>query len=322
MAKNKVSEWSATPANNTDIGGIDIAEGCAPSGINNAIRELMAQVKDMQAGTDSDNFTVGGNLTVNGTTTLTGKTTTDVVGDVYASNGTSKILDNGTDGTNATFTGSVTGNVTGNVTGTATTATNIAGGGAGRVPYNTASGTTSFTSAGTSGQYLKSNGTSAPTWADPSTLTEATAQSPTGTNVVNFTGIPSWVKRITVSLYRVSGNAGGFIYIQVGTGGTYETTGYFTYNSNLTSSGTSLASNTEAICLISTSDASSVVSGLFTLTKVGGNNWVGTGSIMRSGDSTSSYTQGSISLGGALDSLRLLRASGNYDSGTINIMYE
>jgi hypothetical protein len=72
MAKNKISEWSATAANNTDIGGIDIAEGCAPSGINNAIRELMAQVKDQQTGTDADNFTVGGNLSVTGTTTLTG----------------------------------------------------------------------------------------------------------------------------------------------------------------------------------------------------------------------------------------------------------
>lgn len=66
MAKNKVSEWSATPANNTDIGGINIAEGCAPSGINNAIREMMAQVKDMQAGTDSDGFTVGGAFTCSG----------------------------------------------------------------------------------------------------------------------------------------------------------------------------------------------------------------------------------------------------------------
>ena len=52
MAKNKISEWSSTPANNTDVGGIDIAEGCAPSGINNALREMMAQVKDMQAGLD------------------------------------------------------------------------------------------------------------------------------------------------------------------------------------------------------------------------------------------------------------------------------
>jgi len=69
MAKNKVSEYSATAANNTDIGGINIAEGCAPSGINNAIRELMAQLKDMQSGTDGDNFTVGGDLTVTGTAT-------------------------------------------------------------------------------------------------------------------------------------------------------------------------------------------------------------------------------------------------------------
>jgi hypothetical protein len=75
MAKNKISEWSATAANNTDIGGIDIAEGCAPSGINNAIRELMAQVKDQQTGTDADNFTVGGNLSVTGTTTATGNLT-------------------------------------------------------------------------------------------------------------------------------------------------------------------------------------------------------------------------------------------------------
>jgi hypothetical protein len=69
MPKNKVSEWSSTPSNNTDIGNINIAEGCAPSGINNAIRELMAQVKDMQSGTDADNFAVGGNLTVTGTAT-------------------------------------------------------------------------------------------------------------------------------------------------------------------------------------------------------------------------------------------------------------
>ena len=77
MPKNKVSEWSATASNNTDIGGINIAEGCAPSGINNAIRELMAQVKDMQSGTDADNFTVGGNLTVTGTATGATPTVSD-----------------------------------------------------------------------------------------------------------------------------------------------------------------------------------------------------------------------------------------------------
>jgi hypothetical protein len=53
MAKTKISEYSATPANNTDINNIDIAEGCSPSGINNAIRELMADLKDWQAGSES-----------------------------------------------------------------------------------------------------------------------------------------------------------------------------------------------------------------------------------------------------------------------------
>lgn len=71
MAKTKISEFSATAANNTDIDGINIAEGCPPSSINNAIRELMAQLKDQQAGTAGDNFTVGGNLSVSGSVTLT-----------------------------------------------------------------------------------------------------------------------------------------------------------------------------------------------------------------------------------------------------------
>jgi len=56
MAKTKISEFSATPANNTDIDSINIAEGCAPSGINDAIRELMAQLKDFQTGAQGDSF--------------------------------------------------------------------------------------------------------------------------------------------------------------------------------------------------------------------------------------------------------------------------
>ena len=87
MAKNKISEWSPTPALNTDVGGIDIAEGCAPSGINNAIREVMAQVKDQQSGTDADNFTVGGNLvvtgTANGSTPLTSDNSTQLATTAY-----------------------------------------------------------------------------------------------------------------------------------------------------------------------------------------------------------------------------------------------
>lgn len=63
MAKTKISEFSSTPSDNTDIDSINIAEGCAPSGINNAIRELMAQLKDQQTGAAGDSFVVGGGFT-------------------------------------------------------------------------------------------------------------------------------------------------------------------------------------------------------------------------------------------------------------------
>ena len=45
MSKNAVTDWDSTAANNTDIGGINIAEGCLAAGINDAIRAVMAQIK-------------------------------------------------------------------------------------------------------------------------------------------------------------------------------------------------------------------------------------------------------------------------------------
>jgi hypothetical protein len=64
MARTKISEFSATPASNTDIDSIFIGEGMAPSNVNDAIRELMAQLKDFQVGSAGDPVTVGGVLTV------------------------------------------------------------------------------------------------------------------------------------------------------------------------------------------------------------------------------------------------------------------
>jgi len=75
---------------------------------------------------------------------------------------------------------------------TATTATNIAGGVASQIPYQSAAGTTSFIANGTSGQILKSNGTSVPTWVDQSTLAVGSATTATtatsATNATNVTG--------------------------------------------------------------------------------------------------------------------------------------
>jgi hypothetical protein len=75
MPKTKISEFDVDPSNNTDINSINIAEGCAPSGINNAIRQLMSDLKEQQTGASGDSFTVGGNLAVTGTSAFTGATT-------------------------------------------------------------------------------------------------------------------------------------------------------------------------------------------------------------------------------------------------------
>ena len=55
MAKTQISQYDAASANNTDVDNINIAEGCSPSNINNAIREVMAHLKDFQAGNVAGN---------------------------------------------------------------------------------------------------------------------------------------------------------------------------------------------------------------------------------------------------------------------------
>jgi hypothetical protein len=70
MTKAKISEYDAVAANNTDVNGVNIDEGCAPSGMNNMGREIMAALKRFETGADGDSLTVGGNLIVSGTSTL------------------------------------------------------------------------------------------------------------------------------------------------------------------------------------------------------------------------------------------------------------
>ena len=73
MAKTKISQYDSTASNNTDIDSINIDEGCAPSGINNAIRELMAHLKDFQAGLSGDTLPLASGGT--GATTASGART-------------------------------------------------------------------------------------------------------------------------------------------------------------------------------------------------------------------------------------------------------
>jgi hypothetical protein len=87
MAKTKISEFDLTPANNTDIDGINIAEGCAPSGINNAIRELMSQLKAQQDGSSGDPFTITGTLTASTVVASGGSINNTTIGASTASTG-------------------------------------------------------------------------------------------------------------------------------------------------------------------------------------------------------------------------------------------
>jgi hypothetical protein len=90
MAKTKISEFDVDPANNTDINSINIAEGCAPSGINNAIRQLMSDLKEFQTGAAGDGFTVAGAFAANG-----GATLGDASGDALTINSSAVSIPNG-----------------------------------------------------------------------------------------------------------------------------------------------------------------------------------------------------------------------------------
>jgi hypothetical protein len=87
MAKTKISEFDLIPANNTDIDSINIAEGCAPSGINNAIRELMSQLKAQQDGSSGDPFTITGTLTASTVVASGGSINNTTIGASTASTG-------------------------------------------------------------------------------------------------------------------------------------------------------------------------------------------------------------------------------------------
>lgn len=98
MPKTKISEFDVDPANNTDINSINIAEGCAPSGINNAIRQLMSDLKEFQTGAGGDPVTVGGAFAANG-----GATLGDASGDALTINSSAVSIPNGLNFDSNTF---------------------------------------------------------------------------------------------------------------------------------------------------------------------------------------------------------------------------
>jgi hypothetical protein len=214
MAKTKISEFSSTAADNTDITNINIAEGCSPANVNNAIRSLMSVLKNQQDGSSGDPFTVAGTLVASGqvvssgTLNVTGAFQLDATagasGQALVSAGGSNTPTWSTLGTMAAQSASAVAITGGTITGITDLAVADGGTGASTLSANAVllgNGTSALQTVApsTSGNVLTSNGT---TWtsATPAggigisqTWTNVTGSRSYGTTYTNSTGKPIYV---------------------------------------------------------------------------------------------------------------------------------
>ncbi len=211
MPKNKISEYSTTNSSNTDIESINIDEGCPPSSINNAIRELMVHLKEFQTGSSGDPLTVAGGMFISGggsANTLT------VTGILTASGGTILSSTNTLSGGNIlSGTNTISGSaiISGNINSSGTT--NTFSGGNIFSGTNTMSGSTVFSSGN-----LKLAGSSSGTATlnAPAAASTNTYTLPPDTSTLGYRNIPA-VGTKTTSYTLATTDVGE--YVQVGSGG-------------------------------------------------------------------------------------------------------
>lgn len=144
-----------------------------------------------------------------------------------------------------------------------------------------------------------------------------TAKTLSGTST-EFTGIPSWVKRITIMISGLSTSGSSFYMLQLGST-TYTVTGYA---SVATSSGGN-GNETTGFILTNGVAAGDSFSGAVQLLNLSGNIWVESGACSNAGGSVRS-SAGNVTIGGVLDRIRITTVNGTdtFDAGTINILYE
>ena len=185
-----------------------------------------------------------------------------------------------------------------------------------------AQGGTGLTSPGTSGNALVSDGTN---WkSGKQTITSGTAVSASGTSV-DFTSIPSWVKRITVMFSGVSTSGTSLIQLQIGSG-SVTTTGYNSAAGYGVSATQYVSSTTGfAIDVSGGATAAALRYGTYVITLLGSNTWSGVGGTYSTAAATNTSGSGcSSALSGTLDRIRITTVNGTdtFDAGTINILYE
>lgn len=160
-------------------------------------------------------------------------------------------------------------------------------------------------------------------------LTSGTAVASTSGTSIDFTGIPSWVKRITVMFNGVSTNGTSDRIVRIGAG-SIDTTGYVGVSASYWTGGnTAVASQTNGFWInaANLSYAAGAESGIITLCLIGSNTWTVGSTTSSIGGATvahSSCMGGYKSLSGALDRIRITTVNGTdtFDAGTINILYE
>ena len=150
-----------------------------------------------------------------------------------------------------------------------------------------------------------------------SVLTSGTAQSVSGTSI-DFTGIPSWVKRVTVMLSGVSTNGTSVKQVQLNG----EVSGYLGTAAAI--DGAPVASNYTTGAVIRSTTAANTINGLIVIQNLSGNIWVFSG-MLGDGAGNQNYSLGfSKTTAATLTSIRLTTVNGTdtFDAGSINIMYE
>ena len=155
-------------------------------------------------------------------------------------------------------------------------------------------------------------------------LTLGTAVNSTSGTSIDFTGIPSWVKRVTVMFNGVSTSGTSNYRIQLGTGGSPTTSGY-TGSSSWTSASSVTSAIASGFDINANASATTAFAGLIAFTNISGNIWVGSGSFAyTAGTASTQSVSGVVTLSSVLNMLRITTVNGTdtFDAGSINIMYE
>ena len=152
--------------------------------------------------------------------------------------------------------------------------------------------------------------------------TLATAVASTSGTSIDFTGLPSWIKRITVMFSGVSLSGTANPLIQIGSG-SVTTSGYISSGAAVAGAGSTGMASSTAGFVMNSSGAANVVSGHMVITTLGSNVWVSSHSAKYS-TTFCLFGGGDITLGGALDRVRITTTNGTdtFDAGTVNILYE